>query len=450
MSLRGVQGNREAVVIDAINLPASSYAAPPIPLTGAVRMGRGTNSIEWLTVRNAVNGAVNIDTDLVFPGTAYIRVAHIASSNSQRGVDIRNFGAAGAGAVIEAEIVDNDLYNNLLGVSESLRIANNQGANGGSIFATMSGNRSSGNFQGLLITNNRSNNATITVFSSGDRFFENGFGAGIIAGLSQFSIPANGNTINFTAQGSSFENNNGSTIFDRGGLVILGGENISIPNGTSNNTVNVVLRNCRLGNNQLYDIGAFGARSNPVSIGSPGTNNRVKIRLYGTLVPNLVTADSIPETPGGMNSVTVIRNSIVPAFDYDGDGRADLSVFRPSNGTWIIQRSRDRFTQIQFGLSSDTPVPADYDGDGKTDLAVFRSSNGTWYLMRSQLGFTGIQFGFSTDIPTPADYDGDGKADVAVFRPSNGTWYIQRSQSGFTGVAFGAVDDKPVPNAFVP
>ncbi len=315
MALRGVQGDREAVVIDAINLPASSYAAPPIPLTGAVRMGRGVNSIEWLTVRNSVNGAANIDTDLVFPGTAYIRVAHIASSNSQRGVDVRNFGAAGAGAVIEAEIVDNDLYNNLLGVSESLRIANNQGANGGSIFATMSGNRSSGNFQGILIANNRSNNATITVFSSGDRFFENGFGAGIIAGLSQFSIPANGNTINFTALGSSFENNNGSTIFDRGGLVILGGENISIPNGTSNNTVNVELRNCRFGNNQLYDIGAFGARSNPASVGLPGTNNRVTIMLhnvepYHTL--NAVTANSIPEYPTGMNIVTITRTFGLP------------------------------------------------------------------------------------------------------------------------------------------
>jgi hypothetical protein len=166
MSLRGVQGDREAVVIDAINLPTTSYnSAPPIPLTGAVRMGKGSNSIEWLTVRNAVNGAANIETELFSTGTAYIRIAHIASSNSQRGIDVRNFGAAQAGRVIEAEIVDNDLYNNRIGtLGEGLRIVNNQGANGGRIIAGLSGNRSYYNYLGLIVENNRSNSAIFRLF----------------------------------------------------------------------------------------------------------------------------------------------------------------------------------------------------------------------------------------------------------------------------------------------
>jgi hypothetical protein len=93
-------------------------------------------------------------------------------------------------------------------------------------------------------------------------------------------------------------------------------------------------------------------------------------------------------------------------------------------------------------------VAADYDGDGRTDVAVFRIENGVWYIQRSREGFTGVQFGVGTDKPTPADYDGDGRADVAVYR--EGVWYLQRSTQGFTGVAFGNSTDKPIINAFIP
>ncbi len=151
---------------------------------------------------------------------------------------------------------------------------------------------------------------------------------------------------------------------------------------------------------------------------------------------------------GDGNDVQIL---VVPAapYDFDGDGRADLSTFRPSDGTWYIQSSAGTPAR-QWGQATDRLVPGDYDGDGKTDHAVYRPSESTWYIRQSYgLYWIPVKFGSPDDIPAPADFDGDGFTDIAIFRPSNGAWWLKTrlntSSPVVSTVQFGRADDIPVP-----
>jgi uncharacterized delta-60 repeat protein len=152
-------------------------------------------------------------------------------------------------------------------------------------------------------------------------------------------------------------------------------------------------------------------------------------------------------------SVARLLNTTAPLktrFDYDGDGRADVSVFRPSTNRWYIFRSSDAVvSETTFGIAGDVVSPADYDGDGKTDLGIFRASSGDWwYLSSFDGGQKSVHWGQSGDIARPSDFDGDGKSDYIVFRPSNNTWYRFGSSGAVSITPFGLAGDKPVSGDF--
>lgn len=132
--------------------------------------------------------------------------------------------------------------------------------------------------------------------------------------------------------------------------------------------------------------------------------------------------------------------------DFDGDGKTDMSIFRPSDGNWWINRSTAGVTAVNFGQAGDIPTPGDFDGDGKADVALWRPSNGVWYRINSSnLTVTALSFGVNGDIPQAGDFDGDLKDDISVFRPSTGTWWRQNSGNGqFSAIGFGVDGDRPV------
>ncbi len=165
---------------------------------------------------------------------------------------------------------------------------------------------------------------------------------------------------------------------------------------------------------------------------------------------------AISNTNSSYLTVILDPNAATPLlktqFDFDGDLRADVAVYRDGNtpnapSYWhILNSSNNTYQGYQLGMNGDKPIPADYDGDGRTEVAVWRPSTGVWYTTTNPAtNYGAFHWGQTGDIPIPGDFDGDGKADHAVWRPSNGNWYVIRSSDGgYQQQQFGTSTDRPV------
>ena len=186
-----------------------------------------------------------------------------------------------------------------------------------------------------------------------------------------------------------------------------------------------------------------------VQITSPAQSGNGTVTF--NVAPNSsVIARTATVTASGQVFSVYQSGAVGRRFDFDGDGKSDLSIFRPSSGVWWIVNSGTpgSFSASPFGISTDKITPADYDGDRKTDISIYR--DGVWYTYLSLTNTVRIDnWGITTDTAVPGDYDGDGRADLAIYRAAEGNWYVRRStDSGYQVTAFGLSTDKPVPADF--
>lgn len=158
-----------------------------------------------------------------------------------------------------------------------------------------------------------------------------------------------------------------------------------------------------------------------IGVGAPaaeGYAGHIDVAVVGKTYPHA-------EAVGGVRYRHFPTQRARPKGDFDGDGKGDLALYRPSTTTWhIAPRSGAPAYGVVFPAGNVAGFPDDFDLDGRTDPVVFRANDGLWTIRRSTDGdLTGF-WGNNVDRLLNGDFNGDGRADFALWRPSDDKWWI--------------------------
>jgi hypothetical protein len=124
--------------------------------------------------------------------------------------------------------------------------------------------------------------------------------------------------------------------------------------------------------------------------------------------------------------------------DWNGDGFAEIGLFRPSNLTWYLDIDIDGKPDREFqftGMSTeDVPLAGDWDGDGVATPAYFRPVDSTWHFRNNNTNggeeWPTIQLGASTDMPLVGDWNGDGRDTIGIYHPGDGQVQLWNDRTG--------------------
>ncbi|HYE77314.1 MAG TPA: S8 family serine peptidase, partial [bacterium] len=188
-------------------------------------------------------------------------------------------------------------------------------------------------------------------------------------------------------------------------------------------------------NGVTVDSSTFLTRQEEVGFraSSPGTYTLRVVSTAGSAEYFVdISGDHTPQGPGPAPGSG-------PA-DFDGDDKADMAFWRPTDGHWYVRNSTGCWdapsSTRHWGVNGDIPLAnTDFDGDGRADMALWRPSSGHWFVLTSASNWTSSlirHWGVNGDIPLAnTDFDGDGRADMAVWRPSSGHWFVRTSPTGW-------------------
>jgi hypothetical protein len=315
MSLKGQPGQTDAVLIDQSALPFASFRLSPTVSVAPIRIGRGTNSLEWLSVKGgavSANPLSVIESDLIGNETnVTISHVYVDCNGSRTGILIRNRLDEHANRVINATLVYNEITNAFTNNNPpGAGLALQNRISGAQIKLNMKGNYIHGCRVGVLNFNaglsNSIENCKLDLTSHNDRIEGNGSGLDLGGGSGAGIIYGNINTTTVKMYGTTIQDNGQSQFPPNNGAFLTGISAAAGWNTASNNNLTVSLWGCNISNNNGTDIHANGAFSTTGFVA--GTNNLLEIYLYGISANAIVdAAASIPAEPAGTNVVNVYR-----------------------------------------------------------------------------------------------------------------------------------------------